>query len=375
MPVEFACPQCRKTVCLSDAVVGGMLRCPDCQESVPVPARASKPAPADSLAMDDLEEALPGDPTVLSKQTAPVNHDPVPRRDYDRDERREPQRSRRESDADWDDRPLRRSRADDRDWDRDRPRERDRDCPRPAPSGRRRWRIGLILGIVAVVLLLCGGFGTLCYFGIKAIIDQTSDPAIPPANWATFRPSGGRCTISMPGKPILVTVRGMPADAVVCQEYDLALPEHKRTFTIATMDFSADVMAAAVEDKLFEVALARGNQLAFETGESPESVFHQDIMYKGLPGGEMQHYFGFNSLIERSVLVRHRDGSATAYFVRVSGIGVRPDSPEMVQFFESLQFDPEGINPDPAIKGKAPKPPANPNPKPGLAPPMDQVNR
>ncbi len=369
MPVAHPCPQCGKTLHLSETVLGKMICCPGCQGTFRTPAptaaaptgewMAPKPGPVPTPAAasqpDDLPEALPVlevAPPVLER--APEERDNGP-----------PRRSRRDAEEDWDDRPARRSRADDRDRERDRPSD-GRRRPRNELPRRRGWGVGLILGILAIVLVVCGGFGTLVFFAAKAVVDKARVSAsIPFANWQPFQPTGGRFLVSVPGSPTPVPMNEPVVNGVTCQKYKLTLSGYDRHFTIVIRDIVPAIVVVSDNNALLSMANPNKDPGTIEPGV--QLVNDKPILYQQLWGRELHFQGTQTAVFERAILTRRPDGSATVYYLRIQGSGLRADSSDVKRFFDSLV-----IFPDPT---PIPNPNPNPNPNPDLnRPPQPKPN-
>ena len=82
MPIELTCP-CGRELVLRDELAGKLIRCPECQAELTVPAAPSAPHHASEPVLDVLPVAV-GDPFAARAEEAPA---PAPRRRLDlRDE-------------------------------------------------------------------------------------------------------------------------------------------------------------------------------------------------------------------------------------------------------------------------------------------------
>jgi WD40 repeat protein len=133
MPETVPCPHCGKSLKLLDSVAGKTIRCPRCQQTV----KASSPT-----SREELPEVLPADSLADPIKESPVL-EALPA-DAGAESRKTP-------------------------------------C---AGNGR---AVGVLLGVLAVVLVLCGGFGTLAFFVGKAVVNAVK-PAIPDSEIANPTP-------------------------------------------------------------------------------------------------------------------------------------------------------------------------------------------
>jgi WD40 repeat protein len=346
MAVDVTCPHCGKSLKLLENVLGKTIRCPGCKATFKAPAATASgvaaPAPAESppppapphLPADELPSVLP------VAEAAPDD------RDDDRREDRRPERSRPPEERD----------QRERSWDRDsdRPdRSRDRRKAAPAKQG---WGAGLIVGIIAIVVFGCGGLGTLAIFVGKAMF-QGPQPLIPPSDWQTYRPSGGACSVSMPGTPTQTNVTANFAFSVTGQEHTVTVPRHQLTFALTVYQLPQLNMNAYGPTPLGGLASVERGRLMFGRPGS-RVVSERPVTFNGNATGHDIHVENWDQVIlERLVLVRHADGSGTLYVLRVEGPhSLSADLPEVKKFLDSLTLDDEDESGP------------NPNPKPGQQP-------
>ncbi len=390
MPLSSTCSNCGKKLTLSETMLGKLIRCPACKEEFrAAPADGAPPESAGpaSRGSGGLLEDLPAAPAFgradSEKEQAPPEEDDLdalPVLGVEPDAREEPSRTRRDPDRDarWDrdaqrdrDRDDRRDRDhDDRrdrdrrswedDWDRDRDRRADRGRRRPPQASGSSWVLGLILGLVALVLVICGGAVGVFYYVGKSVQNKLANPPIPPGNWAAFRPEIGNCIVSMPGTPLPIPVRGLPGDARASREYQLTFSQFDRVYAIAILEFPPKAMTVTEDEKL--QGLLEAHLVAVCNGVAPDpgGVERLGVVYQGRMGKEIRYTTGGATVIERALMIRRADGTVVAYLLQVRGVSLRPDSADLLQFFGSLQIDPAGINAKP--------PEGKPNPEPTPAP-------
>jgi WD40 repeat protein len=315
---------------LLESMLEKTIRCPSCQTTFKAP-------PA----------ALPNDPPEVLPATAPLlgerpEEPPVLEAvDDDAPAGRRVQRSRVPED-----------------------RESDRRKALPPKQG---WKVGLLLGIAAIVLVLCGGFGTLVFFVGKAVVNAAANPAIPESEWQTVRPQGCRCSVSMPGWPNHMLRNGPGSTPATGWKSGVALPKYHRTFLIAFGEVAPGYLAELGPNPLLALARGEAENVRKQSGGKP--LEERDLTWDGVPAREFVMELPDNGLlIERVMLVPQPLGS-TAYVLAVEGQRLRPDSPEVGRFFSSLQIDPiPKPNPQPN-----PNPQPKPRPKPTPTPGQEQL--
>jgi hypothetical protein len=323
MAVPLPCPQCGKSLKLSDSVLGKTIRCPGCQATFKAPSAAAvaPPAAPPGTAPDDLPEVLP---VTAADQAA-----------------EEP--------------PVLAAVADDRDAGPPRPRSRrpeDRGPSRPGgrrkgPAAKKGWGAGAIVAILGVALLACGGIGTLGFFAFKGVIEAAKDAGIPDSAWQTYRPAGARCTVSLPGTPTPSAITAEPGVNGGGKEYLLNLNRHNRNFSFTVADLSKarlrgwepnPLTGLADSERDYRTHSAAGNRLVEDTPTTHSGLAARAFRIDTRSSG---------SIAVLVVLRAWADGSGTLVTLRVEGWNVRPDSPEVVRYFESLQFEPDTTTPAP----------------------------
>jgi WD40 repeat protein len=311
MPIS--CPQCGKQLKVPEGSQGKSIRCPGCRH-VFAPPTADVPLVA--LAVEPVEE-----PPVL--EALPV-------------------------------RPVGNGRANER---ADRPRYPEEKGKRERGRG---W--GIVATVVAIVLILCGGVGAVVFLVGKRIVDAVNNPTIPASEWRSCRPDGARCSVSMPGEPRLLPVFANFGRNGGGREFVLPLNHYKRTFHLAFSDLPPDTLKEFGNDPLNRLADAERDHLLKQPQYRQVSE-EKAIVYAGIAGRDMRLDGPDMVRIERVLLVKRANGWATAYALAVEGPNLRPDSPEVALFLDSLVLDPDNPQPIPQ-----PNPNPNPRPKPNPGP-------
>jgi WD40 repeat protein len=326
---KFNCPHCDKMLQLRENMLGKTIRCPGCQKTFPAPASA--PAP---VAEEEIPEVLPADPPAV-EEVLPASAAAPPRR------------------------PVLREEPDDM---------RSRAGRKPAAQ-RKGVGVGLVVGILATLLVLCGGGATAVYFVGKAIVNAgrqmstafgAGPQPIPPTMWMTSRPIEGYCTISMPGQPYTMERSEAASSHPGIRRLGISRTDYHRTFLIGYLNLSAAQLAELAPTSLTrltqaEIATLQNQSATLVSQQAGTTAGYaiQDLVFD-LPDSQ--------PLIERIVLAPRSQG-AMVYFLAAWGEGLTLNHADVTRFFQSLQIDADtGPNPNP-------NPPPNTNPKPGTKPP------
>jgi WD40 repeat protein len=276
MAVPITCPQCGKSLQLSDSALGKTIRCPGCQKTFKAPPAAVVTAP------------------------------PAPS-------------------------------------DRGSPRPDDHRMGLPAKKG---GGAGAIVAILGAVLVACGSIGTLGFFVIKGVHDA-KNADIPDSAWQTYQPPRARCTVSMPGTPRASAITAAPVSAGSGKEYLLSLNRPSRNFTLTVADISRTglrgwgpnpLMRLAASERDWRTRTTAGSRLVEDTPSTHAGQASRTFRID-TPSNE--------SIAVLVVLKLWADGSGTLATLRVQGVGVRLDSPEVVRYFESLRFEKDTMPPGP----------------------------
>jgi hypothetical protein len=328
------CPDCKRTLKVPDSAVGKSIRCPTCKTLLP-------PVSGPAIDPEDSE------PDTSSRRGA-MTTAPLPRTAPTRPLSRPPEEEAAEDDLELEEKPIRK-----------RPSRKASSLRKKSSAGP---IIGLVVGGVALLALLGGGATLLWHFG------RTRGKGIAQAEWQTFMPPNGDCSVLMPGAPQSqpVTTLGFTVN-----KYLVTRTREKAFFAVAFANLGPDPLQP---NALELVANAeRDHILRTLNGKVTSQV---SITLGNLPGREVQiTTIPRGTLIER-VYLANLGGTHRVYLVVAAGDYMTPNQDDATRFFDSFKITAPVTPPtflDAAAPLGGPKqpiivnvPPANPGPMPPI---------
>jgi hypothetical protein len=212
--------------------------------------------------------------------------------------------------------------------------------------------IGLTVGgVVLLLVLLAGGAGLLLHF--------VRNRPVPQAEWQTFAPPNGNCSVLMPGTP---QSQPMTTLGLTINKYLVTRVREKAFFVVAFANFGPDplqpnaleIVMNAERDHLLRTLNGK------VTSETP-------ITLGNLPGREFQlATVPQGTVIERIYLAKVGD-THRVYLAVAAGDNITPNQGDATRFFDSFKIDGAAMPPtflDAAAPQNEPKPPPVVNPPP-----------
>jgi hypothetical protein len=293
MPRPVVCPHCSEELDIPSEFRGRPVRCAVCQNVFTPPADGAPPAP--SL-------PAPGTWDEDRPSRRPLREDAPPARRVAA--REEDDRGYRDRDRDHD---LDR----DADWDRwdDRRRRRRR--------GSNTWVWLLVLGVVGLCVLPCGG---LLVLGIA--LDHPS--------FEPYDSAKGRFTAEFPGKPAETQQTTETGATRYCTEYRRTIPEE--TYFVHYLDLSGRAGGDKGTDQVLQDACDR----TVRNMPGSTEVSRSPTTFGGHPAMDLQvEHPGGTSTIVRFVLAGRR-----LYSVGITGAGLADESQRLHHFQTAFKIKP-----------------------------------
>ena len=180
--------------------------------------------------------------------------------------------------------------------------------------------IALVVGGVGLVLLGVAVFAGILFW------DRTRIK--PEAEWVTFTPVDGRCTIQMPGTPVLkpMDIKGANAQKYICHE------KNDTFFAIAYVDLPGNP-----RPDLLATSVAAEREGLLKTLPGARLNSERDLPPNPYPTRELQikPAKGTGTLVERILIVKTKSGTRM-YVLAAGGPKIYPDSGDAVRFFASF---------------------------------------
>jgi hypothetical protein len=212
--------------------------------------------------------------------------------------------------------------------------------------------LGVILGLVGGALVLVVGGAVV---GILLI--ARAHRSIPASAWKEFTPPGGRCSVLMPGTPVLQR-KGLLGLAVNGEVHGVELKKPDAAFFLAYFDLPRKDGKRIPMDERFLFAGAREGMIS----SSPDAIAEgeREVTLDGNPGREFTFTIkGKGKMMVRMYLTRTR-----LYGLLAGGSNIHPDSPDVKKFFDSFR-----------IEGQPAAGEEQPAPKPRPLPPLREPER
>jgi hypothetical protein len=230
---------------------------------------------------------------------------------------------------------------------------------------RRKSSVGLIIGLAVggvgllLLVLVGGGVGLLLHF--------VRNKPIPQADWQTFTPPNGDCSVLMPGTPQSqpLTVLGLTVN-----KYLLARTREKAFFVVAFADLGPDPLQPNILEMMTNGERDHIMQTVKGTVTSETS-----ITLGNLPGREFQISTRPRGTIIERIYLAKIGGTHRFYLVTAAGDNMMPNSSDAARLFDSFKITAPAVPPtflNAAAQQDGPKPPvvnrppANPQPNPPI---------
>jgi WD40 repeat protein len=337
MAIVILCPSCERKLRIPEEALGKKVKCPGCSSTFVAEAKSAA-SPAEEEPVEEIREVEPPADKRHALRERPGAAVPIlqPIRDWgDEDDDEDESRSRR---------------------------------PTAESRPKKKSRVGLLVGLLigGLLLLLLAGGGA-----IAGIIYWRLNKSIDASAWKDFSPPDSRCHVLMPGTPqntpIAENFMAVPAaQAVQPRKYVLDLLQSER---IGFLLIHMNIPDGADSQRVFQTAYAGERDRAAITYNG-KLVSDIDIRLGEFAGKEFQVRASDGGMaIMRMYLVQ--GSPSRVYMISAYGARARPDSPDVVKFFNSFRIDPsppaENPNPNP-IPNPIPNPNPNPNPEPNPPP-------
>jgi hypothetical protein len=334
MSALVLCPDCKRKLKVPDSAVGKTIRCPTCKALLP-------PVLEPALDSEDSE------PDTPSRRGA-VTTAPPPRTAPTRPLSRPPEDEEAEDDLEPEEKPIRK-----------RPSREARSLHKKSSAG---LIIGLVLGGVALLALLGGGATLLWHFS------RTLGKGIAQAEWQTFMPPNGDCSVLMPGTPQSQPVTTL---GITVNKYLVTRTGEKAFFAVAFMNLGPDPLQP---NALELVANAERDHIMRTLNGSVTS--QTSITLGNLPGREFQITTQPRGALIERIYLANLGGTHRVYLVVAAGDYLTPNQDDVTRFFDSFKITAPSTPPtflDAAAPLGGPKqpiivnaPPANPGPMPPI---------
>lgn len=290
------CPQCQRKLKVPDSVLGKATRCPACKALIP-------PEDEPLTKASDRETDAPDEPSPARRLKAAMPPRTARARPPHRDEPEEDME----------------------------PEEEEVVRKRPARKGKSRRRksstgliVGLVLGGVVLLLLVMGTGAGLLFYLLR------NKSTIPEAEWKSFSPSGGNCTVLMPGQP---NFQSMPTAGGTVNKYLIERTTDKTVFAVAFLNVGFDQVqpnALEILTKAERTEIAR-RMYGTVAGESA-------ITLAQIPGREFQITTpDGGTFIERIYLAKIGDGHRV--YIVAGGYTSKNNKADVDRFFDSFKID------------------------------------
>jgi hypothetical protein len=295
------CPRCKRKLKVPESVLGKATRCPACKALIPpedeplteVGDRESD-APMSHTPSSRVQKDKPPR-TVAGTVRARPRHEAEPEDDIDLEEEEEVVRKR----------PARRGKS----------------SRKGSSTG---LIIGLVVGGVVLLLVVAGtGVGLLIYF-------MRPKSTIPEAEWKSFSPSGGDCTVRMPGQPAfqpLMTAGGM------VNKYLIERGTDKTLFAVAFINLAVDKVPANILEVMTDAERAELTKRMMGTNAGDSAITLAQV-----PGREFQITAADGgTLVERIYLAKI--GGAHRVYIVAAGYNSKNNKADADKFLASFKID------------------------------------
>lgn len=303
MNALVVCPECNRKLKVPESAAGKAIRCPGCKTVIP----AKKGMPPEKTKATNPQS--PPREAVATAPTRPSAEIPTRTRPPIVEEGTEEEPS---------------------------PRKKTR---KGSSTG---WIVGLIVGGAVLFLgLVGGGIGLIVYF----VLNKT----IPDAEWQSFSPPNGGCTILMPGTPVPQTMNML---GIPLTQYQVERKKENAVFELAIFDLPPQLLRPNV---LQDIVNGSRNAVVAQTNGTVKS--ETSITLGNMEGREYQIQKERGTLITRTYLTKigntHR-----VYIVVAGGDFIKPNNGDAARFFDSFQVTspatPPNLGGNPVAQGPQP---------------------
>jgi hypothetical protein len=203
---------------------------------------------------------------------------------------------------------------------------------RDSPLNDRTWSVPIRkqTSTALIIALVVGGVGLILIGGavLAGILYWDHTRIKPEAEWVTFTPPDDRCTIQMPGTPVMkpLNINGANAQKYICHE------KNDTFFFIAYLDLPGNP-----RPDLLTTSVAAEREYLLKTLPDSRLESERDLPPNPYPARELQikPTKGTGTMVERILIVKTKSGTRM-YVLAAGGPKIYPDSRDTVRFFASF---------------------------------------